>query len=1488
MKSGKSPLSRSMIFKILIFFWLITMTILGMKPFQASITEAVRLLKANFIGKLEDFTGMEIRYSSLRPSLFGSIDIKNLRLLKNNEIFFSVNRIRIKFSVRDLILRKTAFIHTVQVDYPQINIDMARDMETFEHIINSGLIVFNNDFIEVLDQISQFIPENVDYLIRHCNFSLKDKNTIYKIEDMNINLWRLNENIHFNGKLGAQISFDELFNKKILFNTDIGIDAVCSNNFNNSNINISISDFTCSELDEKKHVNLLFSFIPENISILLQERMISIESNNKSSKNIEYFFKYDLDTSDFFANLDFNNFYLADKIKFSNQLKDASNLVKLQLTGTSFFGYIDKQMDYNVNLLGISSISNHVNNDLIIRLNGNDKTIKIDNLSINSSSINNTENPMLFLGKVDIQGSMDFESVQPKGVIILDRFSLTGKEYLSTVFNISSNKNEIKIFSDNINIAKTQISDFNLLIYPSQKETGISFSSFLKDKGAVYLDAVYNYIPDDNLKKETRELEASLTLASVSLYEITEITRPFVDYLDITPINSLLRNTIIDTEIFFSTDFNNIVFNAPNIIMDIDGSLGMLSVSGTDRQLTVSEGLFNIKNDDILISANINYSNPLELLFSVDVSYNDLSWNIDGHFFDKTTLIINNQQGLNIYGNLANNMISGYIEGVDFPILAKTKSDALQIIYLNFLINLRYDSMELWNFDINHLTAREQNGSTGMEFLRISGNANQNGASFKDINYNDLTGMLTGTADFTWDNDFSSIEFIFNMTDGRAYGEYYDIEGIYKDEKININAFVKDIHINRFLNETNTMLLSADASLTWDSINSFNAFLNVTSFYANIQNNPVNAEVKVNLSHDEFILQNLNLKFGSLNASLPEFKINRNEGTTSGLASFNTKSINTNLDGMINLDINFSNTDSWFDLKRALNTFKGNVKIFNLIYNDENIDPFSFIFAGNEGAYSFSGGIRDMIRVEIDSEGVFYAGLSAPMPVQCSMSGTFKNGMIDAHCKNLFIDLESIWSTFMSYLDDFNIPAGYVTGTLDIRGPISNPEFFGSARGSSIRFKVPNYISEDLRLVPFEITAQGSEMTFGPFVTAVGGGNGIVNGYFQFDNWIPRIVNLDIKVPRESPIPYSFNISGFLAKGTSSGDLLLTVDLMNQALEIQGDLFTNNAVLGLNIEEIMYQPEIIRDEKALYTAVDMKITFGSASEFLWPGSSPILRAYPEMGTVINVSSDARSGQFSLNSDVGIRSGELYYFDRSFYIRKGSLIFRESETRFDPMFNARAEIRDRSESGPVTISMIVENQPLLSFIPRFEAAPGLTQLEIFSILGQNMSGQGYESAEMAQRFLISSATDILTQVASNSDLFARLNFLRFIERHVRSFLRLDMFTIRTRFVPNLVATGATGGFSQSSENNRGNRVGNYFDNTTVFIGKYIGQDMFIQGMLTMKYDENSSLLGGIRFEPDIGIELQSPFINIRWDFFPRHPHNLLVNDNSITLSWSKSF
>jgi hypothetical protein len=187
-------------------------------------------------------------------------------------------------------------------------------------------------------------------------------------------------------------------------------------------------------------------------------------------------------------------------------------------------------------------------------------------------------------------------------------------------------------------------------------------------------------------------------------------------------------------------------------------------------------------------------------------------------------------------------------------------------------------------------------------------------------------------------------------------------------------------------------------------------------------------------------------------------------------------------------------------------------------------------------------------------------------------------------------------------------------------------------------------------------------------------------------------------------------------------------------------------------------------------------------------------------------------------------------------------------------------------------MIVDNAPLLSFTARFESRPSLSQAEIFALMGQNVTGTQENPGNIA--FL-----------GSGVDILAQFGLVRQVERQLRRFTGLDMFSFRTQLVQNAVFNAA--GLNQTPVD-RIAGVGNYFDNTTVFLGKYIGADMFAQTMLALRYDETQTASGGIRFEWDIGIELQSPLFNIRWDFVPTHLENWWVNDNSITLTWRKVY
>jgi hypothetical protein len=189
-------------------------------------------------------------------------------------------------------------------------------------------------------------------------------------------------------------------------------------------------------------------------------------------------------------------------------------------------------------------------------------------------------------------------------------------------------------------------------------------------------------------------------------------------------------------------------------------------------------------------------------------------------------------------------------------------------------------------------------------------------------------------------------------------------------------------------------------------------------------------------------------------------------------------------------------------------------------------------------------------------------------------------------------------------------------------------------------------------------------------------------------------------------------------------------------------------------------------------------------------------------------------------------------------------------------------------------MVVDNAPLQSFTARFESSPALSQMEILSLLGQSFIGNTGEDGTVDNPFL-HSTTDLITQS----------QVVRRAERTIRDFLRLDMFSLRTQFIQNAAFSFAG---IQEQPVDRIGWVGNYFDNTSVFIGKYVGSEMFAQAMLSLRYDDYKRTFGGYTFEPEFGVELRSPLGNIRWNLVPSHPENWYIDDNSFTISWNLSF
>ena len=163
----------------------------------------------------------------------------------------------------------------------------------------------------------------------------------------------------------------------------------------------------------------------------------------------------------------------------------------------------------------------------------------------------------------------------------------------------------------------------------------------------------------------------------------------------------------------------------------------------------------------------------------------------------------------------------------------------------------------------------------------------------------------------------------------------------------------------------------------------------------------------------------------------------------------------------------------------------------------------------------------------------------------------------------------------------------------------------------------------------------------------------------------------------------------------------------------------------------------------------------------------------------------------------------------------------------------------------------------------------------ALLGQAISGD---------------ADGAVSLVASGGDFLVQTVVLRKIENALRDIFNFDIFSIRTNIIQNALKIN-----SRTNKKDTPVTVGNYFDNTTVYIGKYFGSSIYVDAMLNISYDETKTdelgSVNGLVFQPEFGFEMESPFVNIRFGFAPNFKSildNSWLPSTSITLSWKYDF
>jgi hypothetical protein len=1454
---------------------LVSAALLG--PLQRRVLGRIGELRDDCIARLETLLGKEIVYASTGPSILGTIDIRDIRI-KGGEgdavALVAVKRLRARYSLAALLAGDAAgALSALTVEGPVVEAASSADLDALFGGGGGGIA----PFLESVARAAAVAPERLVLRVSDGTFRFRAGESTARFAGAALQARLVKGVLRFSlsARAEARVARPHAFSADLAFRAD----GVYDTRAGRSDARLRLDSVRTS----------YFSLDRLNLLASLSENDLTLQKAGDTSP-FDLLVTYGFNDEALSASASFADYRLSRLFSFSREFGSWNKWLDTRLSGrvkAALGG--PGGLAYGAELSGVFGRGLPVGGG----------SFRLDGEGGQEGAF--FRRFSLSLGRGDLlwTGSLDYGPLRPNGSLTLRdfNFSRSGRKDSSNpvdaAFIVSSYGNTVNFFAETLSVGagampgSVEFQPFDISLEYSDEEADFSVSAYRVRNVDAYEAASFSRISaDGSFSFDSGNMEIRLSPDSFSLYDIMKMAGSAVE-LPALPANAeaLFDNILVSAEIFVSAESKDLLFNVPHLIIGWRGDSNIwagLSLSGTETDFELSEGHFFLNGGGIDLTASGAFADRNYMMFTAEMRTKDSAYTFAANILDKTDIHVTSSLGFNldVRRSLPGGAFTGLLllDAPSFPVgggFANVKVEA----------DFRYASPAFWSFDLETFKVSGIKTSLStITSIELIGGVDQDGAEFSRIYFDDGRGALYGSARGAWPDLFSGRNtLVTGNVDLRdtGGGETVNAEARYEEDSLFVWAKVNRLQSGRFFNSADNMVITGDIGFFKTSGN-WSAAFDLSSLHGVFNRQPVTLSGRGSLDNTRLDLSETRLSYGDFFAEIPALNIDLTQSGLSGSAHIWGRTLDSDFNSNLDIKADFASIDSWFSVRNALRSFDGVMHFENASFSTfDSKENFEFKFSRNDQVWDIEGGPDDMIRLHMNRGGNFFASFSYPAPLQGTVTGFIRDGMIDAETSALYIDLSSLWTYIPG--SKLSVAGGFVLADIRIAGPFRDPEFFGTAMANSLRLRIPDFVSDEIGPTPAVLTLAGSEIRLDPLNVRIGKGEGSLSGNMRISRWLPTSFEVGLAVKQDKPIPLDMDIAGFSINGDVFGLLKLGSD--GQVLNISGNIGSDSIEISL-AEEDSGQQNGGEGSQPAPVQTDIMITAGRKVEFIWPNTRiPILQAYAAAGSNLRFVSDSLSGHFSLKGEVDIRSGEVFYFQRSFYIKEGTLGFNETEIQVDPRLSVVAETRDRTNNETVTISMIVDNQPLSSFTPRLEATPALSQTEIFTLLGNSLSGTPTEDNAIERAF-----------VSSTADVIAQFGVIRQFERSVRELLHIDMFSLRTQVLQNAIllnmfrnsnSARSDDGLATQTRPQNELRIGNYFDNTTVFFGKYIGAGLFLQAMFSLRYDPLRTDMGGLWIEPDLSMEFKGPLFDIRWDLIPAHPENIWISDNKITLSkkWS---
>lgn len=285
--------------------------------------------------------------------------------------------------------------------------------------------------------------------------------------------------------------------------------------------------------------------------------------------------------------------------------------------------------------------------------------------------------------------------------------------------------------------------------------------------------------------------------------------------------------------------------------------------------------------------------------------------------------------------------------------------------------------------------------------------------------------------------------------------------------------------------------------------------------------------------------------------------------------------------------------------------------------------------------------------------------------------------------------------------------------------------------------------------------------------------------------------------------------------------------------------------------------------------VDMKMNFVRNNRILYPSSlDPIFSIMLSDKSFVDLSLNPDS--FSVNGDISIRGGEIFYFQKYFFITSGSIIFDDPNV-FNPKISLRATLRDyTSDSERVEIYLVMKDNTFDNLSPTLESSPVMELNEIMAILGQNILPQSaYGNVSFGSvASLVTEGFDILSRLGIVTNVS---NPLSSLSTSLKEVFGVDSFSLHSNILNNIITDSITS--ATSTVSNEYSMMARFLSGTTLNLGKYITQNLYLQALVYLQTTSDKSaytiISDDLSLDTEISLEWSNEAFNVTFFTSPQY-------------------